>query len=443
MKSLRTVSKFVAGWLIFLATCLAMGYVAAKISLAPQPGEWSVPLRWGPLKLQASVPTLVRVVTAPWFMPWLEGRTITSRFGPVHLSWQETSHTLGLRCAPCALPVSRLGSEPLIVEELLLTLQRQGDQFNGLLSSGKVRASWRASLQKEGLRVDVQWPTTPIADVYALFRSTIPELALARIEGQFGLEATLHLPSQKFNITPHIEAFQVSGLGTEGLTSTQSSCSRVQSRLTPDSWLSHAVVAAEDQRQDDVNSNANANANTNANADTTSAHPSASTSGGSTLSQQLAKLLVTGHPTSAARKLRELLYAVEMENTLGKPRILELYLMHAPWGSDVCGAEAAAQRYFGRRADMLTPSQAAWLAAMLHNPKLEVEHWRSTGHINIARTRWVLQGMRTLPTKQRLRLIEDVAKAKWALPTPTTPTTPAQKSRNLPINLLPTHEGKK
>ena len=40
--------------------------------------------------------------------------------------------------------------------------------------------------------------------------------------------------------------------------------------------------------------------------------------GGSTLSQQLAKLLVTGDERSPARKLRELLYAVEMEQTLGK-----------------------------------------------------------------------------------------------------------------------------
>ena len=42
-----------------------------------------------------------------------------------------------------------------------------------------------------------------------------------------------------------------------------------------------------------------------------------------------------------ARKLRELLYAVEMERTLGKARILQLYLALAPWGDGVCGAERA------------------------------------------------------------------------------------------------------
>ena len=55
------------------------------------------------------------------------------------------------------------------------------------------------------------------------------------------------------------------------------------------------------------------------------------------------------------RKLRELLYAVEMERTLGKPRILRLYLDNAPWGPRLCGAEAAAAHYFGVRAHELTP----------------------------------------------------------------------------------------
>ena len=54
--------------------------------------------------------------------------------------------------------------------------------------------------------------------------------------------------------------------------------------------------------------------------------------GASTLSQQVAKLLVTGGERSPVRKLRELLYAVEMEQTLGKARILRLYLDNAPWG---------------------------------------------------------------------------------------------------------------
>ena len=101
--------------------------------------------------------------------------------------------------------------------------------------------------------------------------------------------------------------------------------------------------------------------------------------GGSTLTQQLAKLLVTGGERTADRKLRELLYAVEMEQTLGKARILQLYLDNAPWGSNLCGAEAAARRYFKRSARNLEPAQAVWLAAMLHNPSVAVEKWQRDG----------------------------------------------------------------
>jgi monofunctional biosynthetic peptidoglycan transglycosylase len=103
----------------------------------------------------------------------------------------------------------------------------------------------------------------------------------------------------------------------------------------------------------------------------------------------VAKLLVTGAVRSPVRKLRELLFAVEMEQTLGKARILHLYLDHAPWGATVCGAQAAAHTYFGKRADQLTAAQAVWLAAMLHNPAMEARQWRSTGQINQARAQWV------------------------------------------------------
>jgi membrane peptidoglycan carboxypeptidase len=95
--------------------------------------------------------------------------------------------------------------------------------------------------------------------------------------------------------------------------------------------------------------------------------------GASTLSQQVAKLLVAGGERSPLRKLRELLYAVEMEQTLGKARILRLYLDNAPWGAGVCGAQAAAHTYFGTNANQLNKSQAAWLAAILRNPSVEVE----------------------------------------------------------------------
>ena len=79
--------------------------------------------------------------------------------------------------------------------------------------------------------------------------------------------------------------------------------------------------------------------------------------------------MLTGDERSAARKLRELLYAVEMERTLGKARILQLYLALAPWGEGVCGAERAVRVHLGQRdASAVGPVAAAWLASLLPQP---------------------------------------------------------------------------
>ena len=91
--------------------------------------------------------------------------------------------------------------------------------------------------------------------------------------------------------------------------------------------------------------------------------------GGSTITQQLAKNLFFTTHKSPVRKLRELLVAHWLEEDLGKRRILELYLNVIEWGDGVYGAEAAAQRYYGRPASALDADEAAGLAAMIPNPR--------------------------------------------------------------------------
>jgi len=135
--------------------------------------------------------------------------------------------------------------------------------------------------------------------------------------------------------------------------------------------------------------------------------------GASTLSQQVARLLITGGERSPVRKLRELLYAVELERKLGKPRILRLYLDNAPWGEGLCGAEAAARHYFGVPAHELTVAQAGWLAAMLHNPAMEAQRWAAAGTINTARAQWVVLGMRGLARTRRMDIAQDIVGADW------------------------------
>ena len=91
--------------------------------------------------------------------------------------------------------------------------------------------------------------------------------------------------------------------------------------------------------------------------------------GGSTISQQLAKNLFLSGEKSFMRKGQEAIITLMIENVLDKRRILGLYLNLIEWGDGVFGAEAAAQHYFGVAAARLSPGQAAWLAAIVPNPR--------------------------------------------------------------------------
>jgi monofunctional biosynthetic peptidoglycan transglycosylase len=90
--------------------------------------------------------------------------------------------------------------------------------------------------------------------------------------------------------------------------------------------------------------------------------------GGSTITQQTAKNVFLWPDRSYVRKGLEAYFTVLIEALWGKRRILEVYLNVAEWGQGIYGAEAAAQRYFGRSAKDLTASQAALLAVTLPNP---------------------------------------------------------------------------
>ena len=114
-------------------------------------------------------------------------------------------------------------------------------------------------------------------------------------------------------------------------------------------------------------------------------HP-LSGNGGSTITQQTAKLLCLGVPfdpnqwaseaayeadcreTSLVRKAREALFAIGMEIAYSKDEILTVYLNRAYLGAGSRGFEAAAQRYFGISAAEVNPAQAAMLAGLLQAP---------------------------------------------------------------------------
>lgn len=94
--------------------------------------------------------------------------------------------------------------------------------------------------------------------------------------------------------------------------------------------------------------------------------------GGSTISQQVAKLLLTRQDPSRRRgwraKLAEAVLALRLEHRLGKHDLLALYLNLASYGNQISGVERASRAYFDRPAAMLTSAQAAFLAGLPQRP---------------------------------------------------------------------------
>jgi len=108
--------------------------------------------------------------------------------------------------------------------------------------------------------------------------------------------------------------------------------------------------------------------------------------GGSTITQQVAKLICLGEPydpesgltereyeaecrrNSLQRKAKEALFALAMELKYSKDDILSIYLNRAYMGGGAYGAEAASQRFFGKPAAALNASEGAMLAGLLTAP---------------------------------------------------------------------------
>lgn len=400
---MKRMLKFVAG--VLLAGVLVLAALAglAWRAVAPQPGEWSHPVRlWG-LERQASVPTLLRWATHPLVLPHLAGR----RLG----DWRVESaagHRLEARCAPCRVQVDALGPQPLRIEQARLIVDLRGaDRFDGTLRLGvdeaPVTLRWRGELQRDGLVLQAEMAPTPLARVLAVFGDALPEARRARIDGSVSLRATATLGAQGWRVgklLPKLADVSVDGLGTETLRDVD-----VAARCRPqpaigrvEGWIQNAVIAAEDAR---FFEHPGYELDAWLSVFMANQRDGQALQGASTITQQLAKLLFTGDARDPARKLREWLYAVEMERTLGKGRILQLYLAVLPWGDGICGAEAAARHHLGKSAHQLKPREAAWLASLLVNPDQQLQRWARDEQAARERAAAVLKGIKRLPRERR------------------------------------------
>jgi penicillin-binding protein 1A len=92
--------------------------------------------------------------------------------------------------------------------------------------------------------------------------------------------------------------------------------------------------------------------------------------GGSTISQQTAKIVYTQQQRTMSRKLTELIDAAGLEKTLTKQQILQLYLNRIYLGSGAYGVDGASKVYFGTSARQLSLAQAAMLATLTRAPSV-------------------------------------------------------------------------
>jgi penicillin-binding protein 1A len=90
--------------------------------------------------------------------------------------------------------------------------------------------------------------------------------------------------------------------------------------------------------------------------------------GASTITQQVARMLMLTQEKTIARKIKELIISVRVERELEKDQILYIYLNHVYLGHGAYGVQAAAEAYFGKDVEHLTVAEAAMLAGLPKAP---------------------------------------------------------------------------
>ena len=136
--------------------------------------------------------------------------------------------------------------------------------------------------------------------------------------------------------------------------------------------------------------------------------------GGSTITQQVAKLLQHSQRRTVRSKFREGVMALRLERRLSKNEILALYLNIAPYGNRIEGVGRASRIYFGVAPAQLTPAQAAFLAAIprrpgAFNPLRDPERARE-------RQRYVLKNMHLTEDQRKEALAERLVFNRRAQP---------------------------
>lgn len=92
--------------------------------------------------------------------------------------------------------------------------------------------------------------------------------------------------------------------------------------------------------------------------------------GGSTITQQLSRMLFLSNEQSYSRKIKEIIIAAQIEKSINKDQILTMYLNNVYLGSGAYGAEGAAQIYFAKHLDQLSLAEIALIAGLPQAPSI-------------------------------------------------------------------------
>ena len=323
-----------------------------------------------------------------------------------------------LNCTKCHINLKGLSTKAIEFDAMNLTVKRVDEQLSGELTitseAKSMQVLYTAQVHMQGIDLKWELPSTLLADLLIPLKTHSATIQKAHVTGTLAATGTLHWPSKRWSAKPVIENFDVTGLGTEKLragaanyTCPQPNKNAVNVATTSQVWLDKkdigrwlpmAVIIAEDAKFRHHNGY---------DLETLSyllAQEAPNKQlGGSTISQQLAKYFFTSGEHLWIRKIDELLYAVEMESTLGKDRILNLYLNTVDWGPGICGAYDAAQYYFAVNPNQLNAVQAAWLGGIVRNPHYAWSEQYLTNRPDYKRvgeiTRFMPASARSLPLK--------------------------------------------
>jgi len=308
----------------------------------------------------------------------------------------------------------RLAKQSIKVEDWSLSLSGEPEAMTGELHVGAIRVALQVNcdgLPPSSCQLAAEMPDTPAADALAPMARAVPELRRGTVEGTLGASFTYSWPDGAWTLVPRMEKLYVEGAAQavdslrggrfEYLVRDRDGDQEI--RVTGEGtrgWVPYGAVAesvfqaiqsAEDasfrgHRGYDPRAIATAFAE--------AAEEGELGRGGSTLTQQLVKnLFLDGNERTFARKLRELLIAVELDRALGKRRILELYANIVEWGPEIYGIKTASDYYFLKRPLNLNPNEAAFLAVLLPSPRKYHDYWYMRGRASEVRVGWVLSNM--------------------------------------------------